>query len=183
MSEKQRSGKIFLWLWVIQTLLLLIFLVVREAGAVTPPQVQICGDATVKAGTPPPAYSACSAHIVCGPNTATDLTRTQDANGNQIYLPFSQLTLTSAVVNCASGQWSTLKVVGATAPPITPPPVIPPPVTPPPTPTTSTYSVGWIDPTLGPIGYVVTNLPNSVQQCFTISSGTHSVQACLPANP
>lgn len=120
-----------------------------------PDQVQMCK--ALPAVYPPGSLNGCPlANVDWGPQLTTDLVRTQIPA--QAWLPFNQLTATSAVVLRSTGQWSTLGAITITPPPSAPgaaPPV-----------SVASVALVWLAPTQNTDGSTLTNL-----QGFNIYQG------------
>lgn len=130
---------------------------------------------TAKTGDHAPG---CSVAPICAvPTQATDMVRTIVAGG-QVWEPYATLTAGSSVTPCPNGGWSTLAAQGiptfsSVTPPV--PPVVPPPVVIPAA--TQSVTVTAVDSPAA--AAVFPGLPNP--ECFTLTNGTQSVMACIPA--
>lgn len=119
----------------------------------------------------------CSVAVICAvPTQANDMVRTIVAAA-QVWEPYATLTAGSAVTPCPSGGWSSLAAQGIPTFANLTPPVVPPVVVPPPTAPPQAVSVIAVDNPQA--AALFPNVPNP--ECFTLSNGTQSVTACLPA--
>lgn len=90
--------------------------IVHVAYGAVPGQVKTCS-VTLPAGVVADGSCGLAKGVsLCGPAKATDSTYTKDAKGFIQWQPFSTLTASSPVLNCATGAWSTLGAVGAKLP-------------------------------------------------------------------
>lgn len=151
-------------------LLVLLFLALRFSPAFAASPTSICPSAIANAPAP-----ACSVPVVCKiPTAATDMIRTTDASNVQRWVPYSQLTASSAAVDCSNGSaWKNLGLLGI--PVYVPPVVTPPPVTPPATvPVTITPASVDMQP------YPAVTYPNAPPgSCWTLSDTIKTQQVCL----
>ena len=135
-------------------------------------QVQTCLDVPpVAAGA---GFSACKSYGPLIPKT-TDLVRANSATNpnGQSWEVWGTLASTRLVCQYQTGggcKWVAKSTIVQT------PPVVTPPVTP----KAANYTITPSDPTLV---VMYTGLDSSIQQCFTIASGTHTATVCLPPNP
>jgi hypothetical protein len=165
-------------------LLLLLALAPLFAQAL-PTKTYLCTSA--KTGDPAGSATSCAAKTPCGiPVNATDQVRVS-INGVQTYEPYATITTTTQVGNCGNGSWSTLAGLGiplysSTASTPVPPVVVTPPVTTPTTPAppvaAPTQSVTVCAQDNPAACATFPGLP--VPECFTLSSPTASLTACLP---
>jgi hypothetical protein len=146
-----------------------LWIVAHDATPATATQIQICTsepnsqDATALVGCP-------RTSLAWGPRTATDLVRTQDAGGHQLWSAFNKLAPTAQVVP-QSGGWAAVNSLSVPQPWLTTP-------APPATPYAAPIKLDWTAPNQNTDGSALTDLDH-----FNVWQGpdvAHLVQIASP---